>query len=164
MTGRDDSHDLEALRERLKVSRKGFAGLAPSDARHPGPTDPSTGESWHRGNVLGHVNEMLPYWIAQIGLANAGSGKVGRDQEGAAHRREGIDHGAAATDEQLLHSIDEGIEGATELLAVMTPDDLERVVVYHTRTGDRDERVGELVQFLIVGHLEEHLEQLAGLV
>jgi hypothetical protein len=163
MTARDDSHDLGALRERLTAARSGYANLPLSDHRHPGPTDPSTGESWHRGNVLGHVNEMLPYWTAQFRRANAGSGMVGRDQEGAAHRRHGIDHGAAASDEELRLSIDGGIEGAAEQLAVMTPDDLERVVVYHTRNGDRDARIGELVQILIVGHLEEHLEQLAGL-
>ena len=163
MTEPDDSHDLVALRERLIAARNGYAALPLSDDRRTGPTDPSTGESWHRGNVLGHVNEMLPYWTVQIRRATAGSGTMGRDQEGAAQRRQGIDQGDAAAEEQLRLAVDEGIEGVVELLALMKPDDLERIVVYHSRAGDRDARVGELLQILIVGHLEEHLAQLAGL-
>jgi hypothetical protein len=163
MSKRDDSHDLAALRRRLIAARNGYAALPLSDDRHAGPIDPSTGESWHRGNVLGHVNEMLPYWTSQLHRAKVGSGKVGRDQEGAAHRRQGIEHGDAASEEQLRLAVDEGIEGVVELLALMTPDDLDRVVVFHTRDGDRDARVGELLQTLIVGHLEDHLDQLAGL-
>jgi hypothetical protein len=163
VTARDDSHDLDALRGRLIAVRNGYAALPLSDDRHSGPADPSTGESWHRGNVLGHVNEMLPYWTGQLQRAIAGSGKVGRDQEGAAQRRQGIEHGDAASEEQLRLAVDEGIEGVVELLALMTPEDLERVVVYHNRDGDRDARVGELVQFLMVGHLEDHLAQLTGL-
>lgn len=163
MSERDDSHDLAALRERLIEVRNGFAALPLSDVRRAGPTDSSTGESWHRGNVLGHVNEMLPYWTGQIRRAIAGSVEMGRDQEGAAQRRQGIDQGATASEEQLRLAVDEGIEGVVELLALMTPGDLERVVVYHRREGDRDARLGELLQILIVGHLEDHLAQLEGL-
>ncbi len=163
MSRRDDSHDLAALRERLAAARDGLARLPDSDERHAGPADPSTGESWHRGNVLGHVNEMLPYWTDQIRRATAGSGMVGRDQEGAVHRRHGIDQGDAATETELRRSVEEGIGGALEMMAGMSPADLEVVVVYHTRDGDRDARLGELLQTLIVGHLEDHVEQLADL-
>jgi len=45
----------------------------------------------------------------------------------------------------------------------MTPDDLERTVVFHNRQGNREARVGELLQTLIVSHLEDHVEQLASL-
>jgi hypothetical protein len=163
MTERDDSHDLEALQQRLKASREGFAVLPVAGERRSGPTDPSTGESWHRGNVLGHVSEMLPYWTEQIQAAAAGSGKVGRDPEGAKRRRQGIDQGDAASDSELRLAIVEGIGGVLELMAVMSPGDLERVVVFHSRAGDRDARLGELMQTLVVVHLEDHLAQLAEL-
>jgi hypothetical protein len=163
VTERDDSHDLPALRERLKAVRRDFARLPASSERRAGPADPSTGESWHRGNVLGHVSEMLPYWTTQIQRAIAGSGTMGRDQEGAALRRQGIDQGAAASEEELRLAVDNGIGGVVELVAIMTPDDMERVVIYHSRAGDRDARVGELLETLLVGHLEDHLAQLAGL-
>jgi hypothetical protein len=160
---RDDSHDLPALRERLVVARTRLARLPVSKHRDVGPTDPQTGESWHRGNVLGHVNEMLPFWTDQIQRAVAGSGNVGRDQAGTMHRRQGIDQGDPAAEAELRLAIDEGIGGAFELLNVMSPEDLERTVAYHSREGDREARLGELLQTLVVVHLEDHIEQLTSL-
>jgi DinB superfamily len=163
MTEHDDSHDLQALRERVAAARADLARTPVSEHRGAGPVDPATGESWHRGNVLGHVSEMLDYWTAQIRRANEGSGTVGRDQEGAAQRRLGIDHGNAAAENELKRTVDEKIGRVLVMLAAMTPDDLERTVVFHNREGKREARVGELVQMLVVGHLEEHVEQLSGL-
>jgi hypothetical protein len=163
MSEPDDSHDLAALRVRLTSARERLARLPVANDRHAGPIDPSTGEGWHRGNVLGHVNEMLPFWTEQIRSAIKGSGNVGRDQEGATHRRQGIEQGNATTEGELRLSVDVGIEGVLELMEALSPDDLERVVVYHSRDGDRDAQLGELLQLLMVGHLEDHLAQLASL-
>jgi hypothetical protein len=163
MTERDDRHDLSALRERLTAARKQLAAMRASSERKTGPADPSTGESWHRGNVLGHVNEMLPFWTEQIRLANAGSGKIGRDESGAKKRREGIDSGDASAEAQLRLEIEEGVGGVLLLMDEMSPADLRREVVYTTRTGIRQADVGELLQLLVVRHLEDHLEQLAEL-
>ena len=163
MTGRDDSHDLAALRERLGAARAQLARVPVSKHRHAGPPDPSTGESWHRGNVLGHVGEMLPFWTDQIRRAKAGSGKMGRGEAGVAHRRDGIDLGDAASEAELKRAVDKGIAGVVKLMDKLSPDDLERTVVFHNREGDREARVGELLQTLVVGHLEEHVQQLADL-
>jgi len=163
MSERDDIHDPAALRERLEASRKRLARLPISSPRHAGPTDPATGESWHRGNVLGHLDEMLPYWTDQIRRAKAGSGKVGRDEEGTALRRHGIDHGDAAGEAELKRSIDKKIGGVVKLLEKLTPEDLKRTVAFHTREGDREAQIGELLQILVVGHLEEHVAQLSNL-
>lgn len=163
MTERDDRHDLAALRERLTAARDKFAAMRISKERKSGPLDPTTGESWHRGNVLGHVNEMLPFWTEQIRLANAGSGNVGRDESGAQKRRQGIDSGEAAAEAQLRLEIEEGVGGVLLLVDEMSPADLRREVLYTTRTGIRHAEVGELLQLLIVRHLEDHLEQLAEL-
>lgn len=159
----DDSRDLAALRSRLNAAREQLVRLPISSPRHPGPTDPSTGESWHRGNVLGHLSEMLPYWTDQIRRAAAGAGKVGRDEAGAANRREGIDHGDAAAEAQLKRAIDRGIAGVLKLMDKLSPEDLDRRVAFHNRDGDREARLGELLQMLVVRHLEEHVTQLAGL-
>jgi DinB family protein len=163
MTERDDRHDLPVLRRRLEAARKRFAGMRVSNQRDPGPTDPATGESWHRGNVLGHVKEMLPFWTEQLRLANSGSGKIGRDESGAKSRRQGIDSGDAAGETQLRLDIEDGIGGVLLLMEEMSPADLERTVVYTSREGTREAEVGELLQLLIVRHLEDHLEQLAEL-
>jgi DinB superfamily len=163
MSEPDDSHDLGALHRRLEAARTRLDHMPLSSHPAVGPVDPATGESWHRGNVLGHTSEMLGYWTDQIRRANAGSGIVGRDQAGASQRRKGIDKGGAAAEVELKRSIDEEVGRVLELLDAMSAEDLERKVVYHTRDGDRDARVGELVQLLIVVHVEDHLEQLASL-
>ncbi len=164
MTDRDDRHDLNALRDRMGEARKRFSAMGASDQREAGPVDPSTGESWHRGNVLGHVNEMLVFWTAQIRLANAGSGKVGRDETGARSRRFGVDSGNGAGEAQLRQSVDDGIGGVLILMNEMSAGDLERKVTFTNREGSREAEVGELLQQLIVLHLEDHLEQLATLL
>jgi hypothetical protein len=163
MTEPDDRHDLPALRARLSSAREQLVRLPISSPRHVGPTDPSTGESWHRGNVLGHMSEMLPYWTDQLRRATAGAGRVGRDEAGTAERRHGIDRGDAAAEAELKRAVDKGIAGVLKLMDKLTPDDLERTVVFHNRAGDREAQVGELLQFLIVGHVEEHVAQLAEL-
>jgi hypothetical protein len=160
---RDDSHDLAALRVRVVTARESLARLPISRPRQAGPPDPATGESWHRGNVLGHMGEMLPYWTDQIRRAKAGSGKMGRDEAGAAERRDGIDRGDAASEAELKRAVDRGLEGVVKLLDKLSPDDLERHVVFHNREGEREARVGELLQTLVVGHVEDHLAQLASL-
>jgi DinB superfamily len=163
MNERDDSHDLAALRARVIAARESLARLPISRPRHAGPPDPSTGEAWHRGNVLGHMGEMLPYWTDQVRRAKAGSGKIGRDAAGRAKRRDAIDSGDAAGEAGLKRSVDRGLEGVLKLMEKLTPDDLERHVVFHDREGEREARVGELLQTLVVGHVEDHLAQLASL-
>ncbi len=163
MSAPDDSHDLEALTERLEAARSRLARMPSSNSAVTGPVDPSTGERWHRGNVLGHMDEMLSYWLKQLERAAEGSGEIGRDEEGTKLRRRGIDVGEANNEANLKLGVDAGIGHVLDLLKPWSAHDLERKVVYHNRDGDREVRVGELVQTLIVGHVEDHLAQLASL-
>lgn len=82
---------------------------------------------------------------------------------GAAQRRQGIDQGNAAAEGELKRVVDDEIGSVEALLAELSPGDLERTVIFHNREGDRQARIGELLQMLIVGHLEEHIAQLASL-
>ena len=163
MSQRDDTHDPLALLERLEAARERLARLPISRPRHVGAPDPETGETWHRGNVLGHMSEMLPYWTDQIRRAKAGSARMGRDDKGVAQRRQGIEQGDVAGEAELKRAVDRGIAGAVKLLAKLTPEDLDRTVSFHNRDGDREARVGQLLEMLLVGHVEEHVAQLASL-
>jgi len=159
----NDSHDLQALRERVAATRADLARLPVEADRGAGPVDPATGEAWHRGNVLGHMSEMLDYWTAQIQGAIEGSATMGRDEKGATLRRQGIDQGNGLSEIELRKAIDGKIGRVLVLLSAMNPGDLERTVDFHNRDGNRTARVGELLQNLVVGHLEEHIQQLADL-
>jgi len=159
----DDSHDLQAMRERVAAARADLASQPVAGDRSAGPVDPATGEAWHRGNVLGHMSEMLDYWTGQIQGAIKGSPTMGRDEKGAALRRQGIDQGNGLSEIELRKAIDQKIGRVLVLLAAMSPEDLDRIVDFHNREGNRKARVGELVQNLVVSHLEEHVQQLSGL-
>jgi DinB superfamily len=159
----DDSHDLQAMRERVAAARADLARQGVAGDRGAGPVDPATGEAWHRGNVLGHMSEMLDYWTGQIQGAIKGSSTMGRDEKGAALRRQGIDQGNGLSEIELRKAIDQKIGRVLVLLAAMSPEDLDRTVDFHNREGNRKARIGELVQNLVVSHLEEHVQQLAGL-
>ena len=163
MKKHDDLRDVALMRSRLVAARARLESLPLASHLDAGPTDPTTGESWHRGNVLGHMNEMIDYWTVQLRSAAAGSKEVGRDEEGYASRRHGIDVGNAATEAELKVAVDAGIARAIAWLDSVSPSDLDRTVVYHRRAGDEDARVGELTEMLLVEHVEEHVEQLAGL-
>jgi hypothetical protein len=159
----DDSRDLQAMRERVAAARADLASQPVAGDRGAGPVDPATGEAWHRGNVLGHMSEMLDYWTGQIQGAIKGSPTMGRDEKGAALRRQGIDQGNGLSEIELRKAIDQKIGRVLVLLAAMSPEDLDRTVDFHNREGNRKARVGELVQNLVVSHLEEHVQQLSGL-
>jgi DinB superfamily len=159
----DDLQGVAALRSRLVAARMRLEKLPLASRLDTGPTDPATGESWHRGNVLGHMSEMLDYWTVQLRRAAAGSKEVGRDEQGYHSRRHGIDRGNATTEAELKVAVDGGIGRVIDLLDSFSPADLDREVVYHSRAGDRDARVGELFESLLVDHVEEHVSQLAGL-
>jgi len=120
--------------------------LAPAEIEPSVHVDPATGEAWHRGNVLGHMSEMLDYWTGQIEAVIKGSSTMGRDEKGAASRRQGIEHGNALSEAELRRAIDQKLGRVLVLLAAMTPEDLERTVDFHNREGNRTARVGELVQ------------------
>jgi hypothetical protein len=163
MTELDDGQNPQAMRARLVAARARLDGLPIVAGLDAGPTDPTTGESWHRGNVLGHMSEMIDYWTQQLQRAAAGAKVVGRDEAGYLRRRQGIDRGNANTEASLKVAVDQGIGGVIGLLDSLSPADLDREVVYHSRDGDRDARVGELLEILLVRHVEEHVAQLASL-
>ncbi len=157
-----ESAKKQEMHKRVQGARKRLKSLPPN-SRGRGPTDPSTGESWHRGHVLGHTAEMLDFWTTQFRAARAGSGEIGRGEGGGQKRRHGIDRGETAAEAELQLAVDQALGDLLAMLDEMTAEDLELEVVFHGREGDRPARIDELIEMLVVGHLEEHVDQLAAL-
>jgi hypothetical protein len=145
-------------RERLLAAAGRIRAAAPLvSAQALTDPDPDTGERWDRGQVLAHVAEMLPYWVAQAELVAAGDqatfGRVRTDpgRVGAIERDRHQDPA------RLLDRIDQGVGEVLALLDRLDDDAL-------SRTG-RHETLGELtvaaiVDRFLVEHLEEHADQL----
>jgi hypothetical protein len=155
--------EIEALRHRAEAARREYAALPREGWGEPGPTDEQTGERWDRGNVLGHVAEMLPYWTDQIREVLGGGGDMGRDSVGMAQRRMGIDSGREAGEDGLLTRVDEGIAGLGALLADMSDTDLDRTLRFRSGESQREVDLRFALEHMLVGHLEDHLGQLRSL-
>ena len=152
--------EIERLQRRVEAARREYAALPREGWGEPGPADDQTGERWDRGNVLGHVAEMLPFWTAQVGQVLGGGAKMGRDEVGMARRRMGIDSGREAGAEGLLARIDAGMAGLLALLAGLTDADLARRVTHRSSEGQREVELRFELEQVLIGHLEEHLGQL----
>lgn len=154
--------EIDGYRRRVAALRQQVMALPRVGWGELGPADERTGERWDRGNVLGHVAEMLPFWTVQVQAVLDGATEMGRGEQGSVQRRRGIDSGREAGEEELLRRIDRGLDGLQALLIEMTDADLDRRFTYR---GDAprevDLRYG--LSELLVGHVEAHLVQLAEL-
>jgi hypothetical protein len=155
--------EIEGLQQRVRSARREYAALPREGWGEPGPEDEQTGERWDRGNVLGHVAEMLPYWTGQVRAVLDGADDMGRDSVGMAQRRMGIDSGREAGEDGLLTRVDEGMAGLEALLADMSDADLDRPLRYRAGDSQRESDLRYALEHILVGHLEEHLGQLSGL-
>jgi len=163
------SDEIDAFRRRVETARDEVAALRSRGLQshgEPGPADEETGERWNRGNVLGHVAEMVPFWTAQLrAVVEDGRTDIGRDEVGFVQRRQGIDSGGQAGPEDLLSRVDAGLEGLLALLSGLRAEDLDRRLTLHApRVPARDLDVRAALEDLLVGHVEAHLQQFRELV
>jgi hypothetical protein len=115
---------------------------------------------WGPREVLAHVNEMLPYWTAQLQgvlaadpTAPASFGRVATDPDRLAR----IEADRRQRAGWLLDAIDAGLVTATGFAAGLSEADLGRVGLHPSR-GELT--VGASVDRFLVTHLEEHVLQL----
>jgi hypothetical protein len=92
-----------------------------------------------------------------------GGTEVGRGEAGQLRRRAGIDSGRVASEEDLRGSVAAGVEGLLLLLDEMREEDLDRHAHYQSQSGESDVELRQLLDTLLVGHLEEHVQQLESL-
>jgi DinB family protein len=116
---------------------------------------------WGPREVLGHVDEMLRYWISELGRVVAGDpsgravefGRVATDPSRLARIAEERQRPTA----ELLPSIAEALGDATGFIRRLGPADLARTGAHPTRGELTVE--ASLDRFL-ASHLEEHVRQL----
>jgi hypothetical protein len=138
-------------------------------ARRAAPTgltepDPDAQERWEAAQVWAHMAEFVGYWHEQIERVIADYdgepvpfGRVKTDPGRAAAIEVGRHEPIPALVERVQHSIAE----TREFLRGLTTPEWSAVGRHPTR-GDMD--VEAMVGRFILNHLEEHLEQLDGLV
>ncbi len=151
------------LRDRARQAGARLRQIPASGRGEYGAPDPETGERWNRGNVLGHVAEMLAFWIDQVEAAVGGQTVVGRDEPGYAKRQEGIERGDVVEESELRTSIEGSLRDLDRLLGTMPENALATQIVYRRQDGDRNLTLGTFIDQALVGHFEDHVAQLESL-
>ena len=144
--------------------------LAAAAAAEPPPgsltgADAETGEQWERGQVWAHLSEFIPYWITE-------AGPVLQDQRSDAP----VSFGRTKRDPERIGAIERNRHRPVSLLWDDTRGDIAALRAFlgtigpdqwattglHPTLGAMT--VDELVERFLVGHLEEHADQLEGMV
>ena len=113
---------------------------------------------WSAMHVMGHLNEMVPYWLAQCRVLIAADEPpaFGRalDQP---ERLAGPQRGASGDPDELLRQWQETVKAAAAAIRQMSEHERGKKGT-HLRRGEMT--VGDIVDFFIVAHTEEHLAQI----
>ncbi len=114
---------------------------------------------WSAMNAMGHLVEMIPYWLANIHAvleAVGESPKIGRSLD-SPERLEGAAHGEDGYPDKELEQLREQVHSAVSTFRGMSPAQREKRGMHITR-GEMT--VAEMIEVFVVAHSEEHLEQI----
>ena len=165
MSEPDPSTELD----RLADARAAYARLRPRViAGDPWPLaeDFGTGPeaSWGPREVLAHVSEMLPFWLGEIELVLAESGRAGEGADPPSFGRteqdplriEVIGRDRMFPARELVDRID--VEGARVARRLRGLDAQASTVGRHVTRGDLT--IAEMAERFLVTHIEGHVDQL----
>jgi uncharacterized damage-inducible protein DinB len=116
-------------------------------------------DEWSVLQILGHMAEMIPYWMDHCRRMIAATGEppaFGRRLD-AAERLAGVELGASARLDELLPLVQNEIQVAARAIREMSPAERARKGI-HLRDGEMT--VAEAIERIIVEHAEEHLAQI----
>lgn len=145
---------VDAVLRRLEArARTNAAGLT--------SPDPRTGERWDEGQVWAHLAEFIPYWIVQIGTVLAADQPpvFGRTQVDP-HRISEIARRREEPAAALMATVRGEAEQLRTLLAGLDDSAWDRRGA-HPTLGTMT--VTQMVEEFLVGHLEQHADQLDSL-
>jgi hypothetical protein len=156
--------DASRLIARMAAARERLAAHATSGA-HAGLTgaDPATGERWDAGQVWAHLAEFPGYWLDQFeALLNA---RARGEREPIPFGRLRTDPGRVGAIERDRHEaagrlharVDAGIVELERFVGRLMPQDWSTLGL-HPTLGPL--RLAEMIERFVVGHLEEHADQL----
>lgn len=114
---------------------------------------------WSVTQVLGHMAEMIPYWLGHCRVLIAATVEppvFGRGPD-APERLAGIERGSSADPKELLGLLNDEVKAAARAIREMSAEERRKKGI-HTKLGELT--VADFVERLIVAHAEEHLEQI----
>lgn len=155
----DSTSSAEAQARRLGNVYKQVARLLGQAGVLQRLNDTGGEQEWSAMQILGHMTEMIPYWLAHCRTLIATSGEppqFGRSLD-ATERLEGVERGASADPDKMAPLLESEIRAAMKAIRSISPPQREKKGV-HIRRGEMT--VTDIIEVFIVSHAEEHLEQL----
>ncbi len=114
-------------------------------------------DEWSALQVLGHMAEMIPYWLGHCRtlIAAQEPPHFGRTLD-APERLAAVDPGTLQQPEALVSLLEAEIQAAAKTLRQLTPAERRKTGI-HVKRGEMT--VDEIIEQLIVAHAEDHLLQ-----
>lgn len=120
----------------------------------------ATGDNeWSVMQILGHMVEMIPYWLGHCRVLIAVTAEppvFGRGPD-ASERMAGIERGSNGDPKELLGLLNDEVETAARAIREMSAVERSKKGI-HIKLGELT--VADSVERFIVAHAEEHLEQI----
>lgn len=150
---------LDEVEERLGEHAEG--GAANADRRTA--PDAGSGETWEWGQVWAHLGEFIPYWVEQA------------RHVAAEYRGEPVPFGRVKSNPERIAAIERDRATAVPALWQRLQSQIEELRTFLQQLSDDDwaargahQTLGvmampTIVDEFLVGHLEQHVEQLDGL-
>jgi hypothetical protein len=160
----DRARTVQDVVDRIDTADERLAAQAA--VAHDGLTDPDPGgtERWDAGQVWAHLAEIGAYWLGELHrVVDAGGGEpatIGRSLT-APSRVDAIEAGRRRPVADNLAVTRRSLDALRAYLAGLSEDDWTRVG-RHVSVGDMT--IGEQLDAFHLGHVEQHLDQLDGLV
>lgn len=157
MATRHDENPGEAQARRLEgVSEQLTTLLSQPEVARRLRAAPGENE-WSAMQVLGHVVEMIPYWISHCRalIAATEPPRFGRMPD-APERLTGVERGAAAEPGELLRLLSKEVQAAARSIRQMSAAERGKKGI-HIKRGEVT--VADIVELFIVAHAEEHVAQ-----
>jgi uncharacterized damage-inducible protein DinB len=120
---------------------------------------PPGGNEWSAMQTLGHMTEMIPYWLkhCQTLITATGTPPTFGRTTGSPERLAGVAHGASADPDALLRQLHEEVRAAASVIRQLSPAERGKRGI-STEHGEMT--VAQAIEAFIVDHAEEHLAQL----
>ena len=121
-------------------------------------TEPGENE-WSAMQTLGHMTEMIPYWLNHCRVLIAATGEppsFGR-APGSPERLAGVAHGATAQPDVLLSQLQSEVRAAAGAIRKLSVTERSKRGLH---PGRGEMTVADVLESFIVGHAEEHLAQI----
>jgi len=115
-------------------------------------------DEWSAMQTLGHMTEMIPYWLSHCRALIAAAGELptfGRSR-GSPERLAGVARGGSSQPDALLTELRDEVRSAARTIRGLSAAEREKRGVC---MGRGEMAVADVIESFIVSHAEEHLAQ-----